>query len=115
VQRILPNRIRVELTERTPVALREMATTGAIDAHGGSSTPPAKTCVPIVSGVSEICRANSAKKRMQIYGEFMKDVDLARRFLRESQRDRHSESKGSARGMTGLSGPAILKPCHHLA
>lgn len=81
VQRILPNHLRVELTERTPVAFarngRELA---LIDGHGVILDRPQGEDLhfPIVGGVSEDVPREQREKRMQLYQEFMKDVELVR-------------------------------------
>jgi cell division protein FtsQ len=81
VQRILPNRLRIELTERTPVAFARIGNELAlIDAHGVILDRPRgeELHFPIVSGVSEDLPRDQREKRMQTYEEFMKDVDLVR-------------------------------------
>jgi cell division protein FtsQ len=81
VQRILPNRLRVELTERTPVAFARIGNElSLIDAHGVILDRPCgeELHFPIVSGVSEDLPRDQREKRMQTYEEFMKDVDLVR-------------------------------------
>ena len=81
VQRILPNRLRVELTERTPVAfLRNGNELALIDAHGVILDRPRDEDLrfPIVSGVSEDLPRDQREKRMQTYEEFMKDIELVR-------------------------------------
>src|SRR5215472_1009241 len=81
VQRILPNRLRVELTERTPIAfVRNGSELGLIDSHGVILDRPRdqELHFPIVSGVSEEVPREQREKRMQLYQEFMKDIDLVR-------------------------------------
>ena len=81
VQRILPNHIRVELTERTPIAfLRTGNVLALIDAHGVILDRPRDEDLhfPIVSGVSEDLPREQREKRMQIYQEFMKGIELVR-------------------------------------
>jgi cell division protein FtsQ len=81
VQRILPNRLRVELTERTPVAFaRNGNQLALIDAHGVILDRPQGEDMhfPIVNGVSEDVARDQREKRMQTYEEFIKDVDLVR-------------------------------------
>ncbi len=81
VQRILPNRIRIELTERTPIAfVRNGNELALIDAHGVILDRPrdADLQFPIVSGVSEDVQRDQREKRMQLYQEFMKDIELVR-------------------------------------
>ena len=90
VQRILPNRLRVELTERTPVAFaRNGAELALIDAHGVILDRPRGEDLhfPIVSGVSEDLPRDQREKRMQTYEEFIKDID----FVRGGSSDRVSE------------------------
>jgi len=81
VQRILPNRIRVELTERTPIAfLRNGTELALIDSHGVIlERPPGEDLhFPIVTGLSENMPREERGRRMQIYEQFLKDVDMVR-------------------------------------
>jgi cell division protein FtsQ len=81
VQRILPNRLRIELTERTPVAFaRNGNELALVDAHGVVLDRPRGEDLhfPIVTGVSEDLPRDQREKRMQTYEEFMKDIDLVR-------------------------------------
>jgi cell division protein FtsQ len=81
VQRILPNRIRVELTERTPIAFARNANELAlIDARGVILDRPrdADLQFPIVSGVSEDVPLEQREKRMQLYQEFIQDIEMVR-------------------------------------
>jgi cell division protein FtsQ len=109
VQRVLPNRIRVELTERTPIAfLRNGTELVLIDAHGVLLDRPEgeELHFPIVTGLSENMPREEREKRMQTYQEFMKDTDL----VRSGSSDRVSEldlanPKDLRVVMTGLAGP----------
>jgi cell division protein FtsQ len=90
VQRILPNRIRVELTERTPIAfLRNGTELALIDGHGVILDRPRGEDLqfPIITGLSENMAREERGRRMQTYQEFMKDVDL----VRSGSSDRVSE------------------------
>lgn len=81
VQRILPSRVRVELTERTPIAFaRNGNELALIDAHGVILDRPQgeELHFPVVTGVSEDLPREQREKRMQSYQEFMKDIDLVR-------------------------------------
>jgi cell division protein FtsQ len=109
VQRILPNRLRVELTERTPIAfLRNGNVLALIDAHGVILDRPQGEDLqfPIVSGVSEDLSLDQREKRMQVFQEFIKDVDLVRAgssgLLSEADL---SNPKDLRVVMTGLAGP----------
>ena len=81
VQRILPNRLRVEITERTPVAFfRNGNELTLIDAHGVLLERPQGEDFhfPIVTGMSENLGREEREKRMQVYQEFMKNIDLVK-------------------------------------
>jgi cell division protein FtsQ len=109
VQRILPNRIRVELTERTPIAfVRNGNELALIDSHGVILDRPQGEDLhfPIVTGVSEDLAREQREKRMQLYQEFMKDIDLVRAESSErvSELDL-SNPKDLRVVMTGLAGP----------
>ena len=81
VQRILPNRLRVFITERTPVAFfRNGAELSLIDGQGMLLDRPAGEDFhyPIITGLSEAVPREERKKRVETYLEFMKDVDLVR-------------------------------------
>ena len=108
VQRILPNRLRIQLTERTPVAFaRNGNELALIDAHGVILDRPQGEDMrfPIVTGVSEEVARDQREKRMQTYEEFIKDAD----FVRAGSSDRVSEidlsnPKDLRVVMTGLAG-----------
>jgi cell division protein FtsQ len=109
VQRILPNRIHVELTERTPIAfLRNGADLALIDAHGVILDRPEGEDLhfPIVTGLPDSMSREEREKRMQTYQEFLRDADL----VRAESSDRVSEvDLSSAKDlrvvMTGLTSP----------
>jgi len=109
VQRILPNRLRIELTERIPVAFARTGNELAlIDVHGVILDRPRgeELHFPIVTGVSEDLPRDQRERRMQTYEEFMKDVDL----VRAGSSDRVSEVDLSSPKdlrvvMTGLPSP----------
>ena len=113
VQRVLPNRVRVDITECTPIAfLRISNQLALIDAHGvildrPDTSDSADFHFPIVTGVSEDLPRDQREKRMQIYQEFVKSIDL----IRGGSSDRVSEvdlanPKDLRVVMTGLSNPA---------
>jgi cell division protein FtsQ len=90
VQRILPNHIRVELAERTPIAfLRNGAELALIDAHGVILDRPEGEDLhfPIVTGLPDSMPREEREKRIQTYQEFLRDADL----IRSGSSDRVSE------------------------
>jgi cell division protein FtsQ len=111
VQRILPNRLRVELTERTPIAfLKNGNELALVDAQGVILDRPEGEDLhfPIVTGISEDMPREQREKRMQIYQEFTKDVDL----VRPGSTDRVSEielanPKDLRAVMTGIGGANV--------
>jgi cell division protein FtsQ len=90
VQRILPNRIRIQITERTPIALLRNGTELAlIDAHGVILDRPRgeNFQFPIVTGLTENMQRDERGRRMQTYQEFLRDIDV----VRSGSSDRVSE------------------------
>jgi len=80
VQRVLPNRIRVEITERTPVAfLRTASDLSLVDSHGVILDRPAEADFrfPVVSGIGESVPREGREQRMNLYVQFMKDIELS--------------------------------------
>lgn len=78
VSRILPDRIRVELVERTPVAfLRTGTDLGLIDAHGVLFDRPVEGDFqfPVVSGITESIPAAQRELRMGLYTGLLHDLD----------------------------------------
>jgi cell division protein FtsQ len=81
VQRILPNHLRIEITERTPIAFfRNGTDLILVDAHGVLLDRPEGEDLhfPIVTGLSENLPREEREKRMLSYQEFLKDIDLVR-------------------------------------
>ena len=81
VQRALPNHIRVELTERMPVAfLRTTAGLALVDAQGVILERPleAEFHFPVVTGLSDAVPLAQREQRMKMFLDFLRDADLAR-------------------------------------
>lgn len=79
VQRILPNRLRVEVTERTPIAfVRNGGEISLIDAHGVILDRRADQDMrfPIISGVSDSLPRDERERRMQTYQELIRALDV---------------------------------------
>jgi cell division protein FtsQ len=108
VQRILPNRIRVEIAERTPIAfLRNGTELALIDAHGVILDRPRGEDLqfPIVTGLPENIPREERGKRMQTYQEFLKDIDLVRAGSSDSVSEIDLASAKDLRAvMTGIAG-----------
>ena len=79
VQRILPNRLRIEVTERTPIAfVRNGGEISLIDAHGVILDRRADQDMrfPIISGVSDSLPREERERRMQTYQELVRALDV---------------------------------------
>jgi cell division protein FtsQ len=80
VQRTLPDRIRVELLERTPVAfLRTGNELQLVDGSGVLLERPLEASFhfPVVSGFDEATPLAERKQRMSLFVDFMKEIELA--------------------------------------
>jgi len=80
VMRILPNRMRIELHERTPVAFVTInGRISLMDAHGAIMDMPPGTqtgfSFPVIVGMSDSEPLSTRAARMKIYGELMNQLD----------------------------------------
>jgi len=81
VERILPNRIRVDVSERTPIAfVRNGSELALIDEFGVilDRSQQEDLHFPIVTGLADSMPRAEREKRMQTYQEFMRDAGLVR-------------------------------------
>ncbi|MGA2904547.1 MAG: FtsQ-type POTRA domain-containing protein [Candidatus Korobacteraceae bacterium] len=80
VMRLLPNRLNIVITERTPVAFVETGSHIAlIDANGVimelSAGQTTKYSFPVVVGISDSDPLSTRAARMRIYSQLMKELD----------------------------------------
>ena len=78
VQRVFPNRLRVYVRERTPVAfLRQGQSLWLVDGQGVVLAPPegASYSFPVLSGVPETLTAAERRSRLGLFLEFVADLD----------------------------------------
>src|SRR5271157_4510681 len=80
VMRLLPNRLRVVIKERTPVAFVEInAHIELIDEHGVILEPPANSqarySFPVIVGMSDTEPLSTRAARMKKYMQLMKELD----------------------------------------
>ncbi len=81
VRRALPNKIQVEITERTPIAfLRAGSELALIDEHGVILERPLEGDFnfPVVTGMSPEMPLEEREKRMQMFAGFMHSIESAR-------------------------------------
>jgi cell division protein FtsQ len=81
VRRALPNRLEIEIVERTPVAyLRQGSDLSLVDAHGVILERPTKGVFhfPVVTGISPEMAQEDRERRMQLYAGFTQQIEAAR-------------------------------------
>jgi cell division protein FtsQ len=81
VRRALPNKIDVEITERTPIAfLRDGTEMALVDAHGVILERPLEGNFdfPVVTGIRADMPADDRERRMQLFAGFLQQVESAR-------------------------------------
>jgi cell division protein FtsQ len=80
LMRLLPNRLRIDIRERTPVAFVEVnGRIALIDAHGVIMDMPPRAqstfSFPVMVGMSDSEPLSTRAARMKIYAELMKQLD----------------------------------------
>ena len=81
VRRALPNRVEVEITERTPIAfLREGSNLALVDVQGVILDRPLKANFhfPVVTGIGADMPIEDRELRMQMFAGFSQQVEAAR-------------------------------------
>jgi cell division protein FtsQ len=81
VRRALPNKIEVEIVERTPIAfLRDGGDMALVDVHGVILDRPltANFHFPVVTGIDADTPLEDREQRMQLFSGFMQQVESAR-------------------------------------
>jgi cell division protein FtsQ len=113
VQRVRPNRIRVEITERTPVAfLRTGSDLSLVDAQGVILDRPAEGefKFPVVSGIGEATPRATREQHMNLYVQFMKEIERAQPgaadHVSEADITEASDLRATLTGMGTASGSA---------
>lgn len=80
VMRLLPDRLKIQITERMPVAFAQVGSKIAlIDIHGVvMDTPPGSTkkySFPVIVGMAEAEPLSTRAARMKIFGDLVRDLD----------------------------------------
>lgn len=81
VHRVLPGRIRVDVTERTPIAfLRSSGELFLLDVQGTILERPVEGefRFPVVSGIGEATPRDVRAQRAELFVQFMKDIEWVR-------------------------------------
>jgi cell division protein FtsQ len=91
VMRLLPDVLRVQITERTPVAfVRQGSQIGLVDASGVLLDMPADAAgdphysFPVLTGLSAGEADSDRSAKMEVYEQFMRDLDGAGQHLTDS-------------------------------
>ena len=108
VSRVWPDRIRVEITERTPVAFLRMNTELAlIDGEGVILDRPLEGNYrfPVVTGISEITAREVRRQRMAEFTEFLEGIGQVRANAGDMVSEVDLRDSNDLRGtLTGLPG-----------
>jgi len=82
VRRVLPNRIQVEITERTPIAfLRDAGDLALVDVHGVILERPLEGDFhfPVVTGISREMPLEDRQQRMRQLSKFIQEIGSVKR------------------------------------
>jgi len=108
VLRALPNTIKVEITERTPIAfLRDGSDLALIDVHGVILDRPLKGNFhfPVITGISSDMPVEDRELRMQLFASFSQQVETARGGAMDQVSEVDlTEAKDLCARITGLQG-----------
>ena len=108
VLRALPNTIKVEITERTPIAfLRDGSDLALIDVHGVILDRPLKGNFhfPVITGISSDMPIEDRELRMQLFASFSQQVESARGGAMDQVSEVDlTEAKDLCARITGLQG-----------
>jgi cell division protein FtsQ len=80
VRRALPNRIEVDISERTPIAfLRESSDLALVDAHGFILDLPVESDFhfPVITGITPDMPLDDRESRMQLFSGFAQQIESA--------------------------------------
>ena len=111
VRRVLPNKIAVTVTERTPVAfLREGSNMALVDIHGVILDRPLEGIFdfPVVTGIDPEMPLEDRAQRMQLFSGFMQQIESVRSTAAASISEVDLSDMGDVRAsITGLSGSDV--------
>ncbi len=111
VIRLLPDRLRVDLTERTPVAFVRMGSRiSLIDRNGVVMELPRsrKYSFPVIKGMSESEPLSTRAARMQIYSALMRELDSEGAHYSQDLSEVDLSDPEDARVMAADPGGAVL-------
>ncbi|MGB8542131.1 MAG: FtsQ-type POTRA domain-containing protein [Candidatus Acidiferrales bacterium] len=113
VRRALPNKIEVEITERTPIAfLRQGSDLALVDIHGVILERPLKANFhfPVVTGIREDMTSEERERRMQLFAGFSQQAELTRAGAMEQVSEVDlSDASDLRASISGLNGNDVLR------
>ena len=108
VRRSLPNKIEIEVSERTPVAfLRNASSLALLDRHGVILDGPISGDLhfPVVTGINPGMSASDRERRMQLFSGFTQQIESAHAGALEAVSEVDLSDQSDVRAtVTGLSG-----------
>lgn len=111
VRRVLPNKIAVAITERTPVAfLREGSSMALVDSHGVILDRPLEGNFdfPVVTGIGPEMQLDDRAQRMQLFSGFMQQIESAGAAAASTINEVDLSDMEDVRAMvTGLGGSSV--------
>jgi len=115
VMRLLPNKIRVSITERTPVAfVRQGSQIGLVDAGGVLLDMPPEDAgdphysFPVLTGISAGDPLATRAARMEVYRQFMKDLDSGADHLTNSLSEVDVSNPEDVKALVALGSSDVL-------
>lgn len=112
VRRVLPNKIVVSITERTPVAfLREGSSMALLDSHGVILDRPLEGNFdfPVVTGIGPETPLEDRAQRMQLYSGFMQQIESVKSSADSSISEVDlSDMEDVRANVTGLAGTFVI-------
>ena len=118
VMRLLPHTIRVEITERTPVAfVRQGTQIGLVDGNGvlldmppDAAGDPHYSC-PVLTGWTENEPLSQRAARMEIYQQFMRELDSTGRHLTDSVSEVDVSDPEDVKGLVTSGSSDVMVHC----
>jgi cell division protein FtsQ len=115
VMRLLPNQLKVQISERTPVAFSRQGTQiGLVDASGvlldmgANTSSDSHYSFPVLTGIVPSDSATTRAARMAVYLNFMKDLDSSGQHFTKSVSEVDVTDPDDLKAMLATGGPEIL-------
>jgi len=114
VRRVLPNRIQVEITERTPIAfVRDGSELSLIDAEGVILERPLEGDFhfPVVTGLNREMPLEDRHERIELFSKFLGEIGRAKAGAADQVSEVDLSDRHDLRAtLTGLASESVLDP-----